>query len=167
MPAVLDQGSPCGAASSKSLAVQAAVGSRTPQTSRDAAGSHTTAGHVASPPAFQKLQINASCCSAYSGQLPAVCIVTDVLPLSSRLDSMSWHCCNHMRKASVGASTGSELLVRESVWSETFMLLKGSGVIGLSCIFGYNGFSVGDCLKSSCCRQLQPTFLHLLHATIP
>ena len=85
MPAVLDPGSPCDAASNQSLAVQAAVGPRAPQTSRDAAGSHTTAGHVASPPGFQKLQINASCCSAYSGQLLAACIVTDVLPLSRNL----------------------------------------------------------------------------------
>lgn len=59
MLAVLDQGSPCGAASNKGLAVQAAVGPWTTQTGKDGAGSHTTAGHVASPPVFQILQVHA------------------------------------------------------------------------------------------------------------
>ena len=68
MLAVLDPGSSCGAASHQGVAVQAAAGARAPQAVEDAAGSHKAAGPVASPPAFQSLQIPAPCCSLHSGQ---------------------------------------------------------------------------------------------------
>lgn len=69
MLAVLDQGSCCGAASKQGLALQAAADARAPHAGEDAAGSHKAAGHVASPPAFESLQIQAPCCYPYSGQL--------------------------------------------------------------------------------------------------
>ena len=69
MLAVLDQGSCCGPASKQGVAVQAAADARTPQAAEDAAGSHKAAGHVASPPAFQSLQIQAPCCNPHPGQL--------------------------------------------------------------------------------------------------
>ena len=72
MLAVLDQGSCCGPASKQGVAVQAAADARTPQAAEDAAGSHKAAGHVASPPAFQSLQIQAPCCNPHPGQLLAL-----------------------------------------------------------------------------------------------
>ena len=68
MLAVLGNSGPHHPASNQGLAVQAAAGSRAPQTDQDAAGSYKIAGYLASPPALQILQSPAPCCSLHSGQ---------------------------------------------------------------------------------------------------
>lgn len=75
MLAVLDQGSPRGAASDPGVAVQAAAAARAPQQGEDAAGSHKTAGCVASTPPIQSVHFPAPCCCPHSGQLAASAVM--------------------------------------------------------------------------------------------
>lgn len=82
MLAVLDQGSPGGAASNQGVAVQAAAAARAPQKGRDAVGSPKTAGCVASPSPIQSVPVPAACCCPHSGQLAASAALSSFALLS-------------------------------------------------------------------------------------